>query len=276
MEPFIYQKTNIPIFLLESWSDEFPHLTVGFSARFSEEEDWNRSNYAFHVGERPDHVIRIRKKLTAQLNMPFEAWTSGEQVHDTNIELVGKQDRGKGRLNQEEAFPDTDGLLTFDADILLTSFYADCVPLLFYSPDRDIIGVAHAGWKGTVHGIAQKMIERIIRLGAAPENIRVAIGPSISSCCYQVDERVMDPLKQILVDPEIQQLIFRPGKGQNQYHLDLKEANKQILLQVGVSAKHITQSGWCTSCYPKYFHSHRRDKGNTGRMVAWIGKKLED
>lgn len=273
MEAFIYQNTKNPFFLLKSWSEKFPHLVVGFSAKSPQEKDWNQSNYAFHVGNQHEQVVENRKKLVKQLDLPFSSWTSGEQVHGTHIKWVGAEDKGRGRWDQTDAFPDTDGLLTMESNVLLTSFYADCVPLLFYDPDLDLIGVAHAGWKGTVRGMAKKMVDQIQERGADVKKLQVAIGPSIGSCCYQVDRHVINPLIEILPNAMDDSKLVMQAEAPDHYWLDLKEANRKILLQSGVLDKHITVSTWCTSCHQAYFHSYRRDLGNTGRMVAWIGKK---
>lgn len=270
MEPFKYRDSKIPYFSLVAWEKEFPHLNVGFSARRLG-EDIDCRNYALHVGDRPEQVIRNREQLAEQLGMSFSAWTCGEQVHGVHVEQVRTQDRGKGRASRESAFPETDGMITGEPDILLASYYADCVPLYFYSPDIDFVGVAHAGWKGTVHGIAVNMVEQLVSLGADRGNIRAAIGPSIGACCYEVDERVMEPLRQALPDDTALEKVavsHVPAKWQ----LDLKKANEEILKRAGVLPEHILRSKWCTSCDADYFYSHRRDGGKTGRMVAWIAK----
>lgn len=275
MEPFIFQKMDFPFFSLDCWQDQFPHLVVGISAK-NPEEDWHASNYAFHVGNNADRVLENRKHLTKQLHMPFDSWTCAEQVHGTRIKLVEAEDQGKGRSNQHSAIPSTDGLVTFENNLFLASFYADCVPLFFYSPDLDLVGVAHAGWKGTVQGMGHKMVNQMVQLGAQKEQIRVAIGPSIGMCCYEVDHHVIEPLKQKLKSPDQYKKVYVTTNQEDRYRVDLKQANVQILLQSGVLIEHIVQSKWCTSCQTELFHSHRRDQGDTGRMVAWIGKKGED
>ncbi|MBA4494235.1 peptidoglycan editing factor PgeF [Paenactinomyces guangxiensis] len=272
MEPFKYHDMlNIPYFSLDLWEKEFPHLVVGFSARRNG-EDIHCRNYALHVGDRPEQVIENRKLLAKQLGIPFTAWTCGEQVHGTHVEQVTAADRGKGCDSRESAFSGTDGMITGEPDILLASYYADCVPLYFYSPDIDFVGVAHAGWKGTVQGIGIQMVQKLLQLGAKREEIRVAIGPSIGSCCYEVDERVIEPLQQVISEADTLQTIavsHIPGKWQ----LDLRQANAELLKREGVSPGHIQLTKWCTSCDKDYFYSHRRDRGKTGRMVAWIGKR---
>lgn len=272
MEPFIYQQHELPFFVLKCWQERFPHLEVGISAKIPE-KDWKMSNYAFHVGDDAARVRQNRQALAKQLQIPFAGWTCAEQVHGTHIHLVKAVDRGKGSEDQQSAIPETDGLLTFETDLYLTSFYADCVPLYFYSPDQDLIGVAHAGWKGTVNGMARKMVERMVQLGAKREKIHVAIGPSIGICCYEVDQTVMGPLMRELKPASVSKNVYEIVDQPNQYRVDLKQANAEILLQAGIPAQQIVQSKLCTSCQTDYFHSHRRDQGDTGRMVAWIGKR---
>lgn len=274
MEPFVYRARELPFYSLECWQEKFPHLIVGISATIPE-ADWELSNYALHVGGDANLVRQNRQKLTEQLNIPFDSWTCAEQVHGTHIRLVKNEDRGRGKDDQQSAIPSTDGLLTLESNLFLASFYADCVPLYFYSPDQDMIGIAHAGWKGTVQGMARKMVERMVQLGAQREQLHVAIGPSIGMCCYEVDQTVIEPLKQELKSVKFSKDVYVEISQNDRYRVDLKQANVAILLKAGVPAHQIVQSQLCTSCQPQRFHSHRRDQGDTGRMVAWIGKRGE-
>ncbi|MCH5584724.1 peptidoglycan editing factor PgeF [Shimazuella sp. AN120528] len=266
MEPFVLYSKNHPYLHLAQWESTFPHLVVGMSTRTEE----NR-NYALHVGNDPEQVITNRQGLAKSLSFPFESWTCGEQVHQDHIELVTSADRGKGRETRDSAFACTDGLITDESDILLASFYADCVPLFFYSPDLDMIGVAHAGWKGTAANIGVSMIKKFLKLGADKKQILAAIGPSIGNCCYEVDDRVMEPLYQLL-PKAFEESIFIPTT-QGHYRLDLKKANQHLLLSIGLAHEQILVSNRCTQCEETLFFSHRREAANAGRMVAFIGKK---
>ncbi|SFX26596.1 conserved hypothetical protein [Thermoactinomyces sp. DSM 45891] len=273
MEPFQMQKkSSIPYFALELWQEEFPHLTVGFSAR----EEGSSSmchNYALHVEDQPPRVVENRKSLMRDLSFSLDSFTCGEQVHGVNIAYVTDEDRGRGNQDRESAFSDTDGLFSREEDILLASFYADCVPLFFYAPDIDVIGVAHAGWKGTVQKIGPKMIAEMVTKGADRSKIRMAIGPSIGACCYEVDEHVLRPMKDALMCQVLPLAVALPTATYKAM-LDLKEANAQLCKQVGLRDDQIVKSNYCTSCSNEHFHSHRRDKGDTGRMVAFIGKRV--
>ncbi len=267
MEPFRYREdAEVPYFSLDPWEKAFPNLVAGMSARRAS-SDLFLHNYALHVGDDPERVRMNRQKLVERLGMSFSSWTCGEQVHGADIAEVTPDERGRGRDSLETALPSVDGLLTDVEDILLTSFYADCVPLLFYCPDSGIIGMAHAGWRGTVGSIGPQMVERMVRRGARRENILAAIAPSIGGCCYEVDEHVVDPLRRTLSDLNG---VIRPSPA-GKWMLDLKSANRKLLLKAGIREENILATGWCTSCHREYFYSHRRDQGRTGRMVAWIG-----
>jgi polyphenol oxidase len=268
MEPFVLYSKNHPYLHVAAWESTFPHLVVGMSTRTQQDR-----NYALHVGNDPEQVIANRQSLAKSLSFPFESWTCGEQVHQDHIEMVTKIDRGKGRETRDSAFENTDGLITYESDILLASFYADCVPLLFYSPDLDVIGVAHAGWKGTAANIGVSMIEKFLKLGADKKQILVAIGPSIGSCCYEVDDRVMEPLYHLLPNA-FSQSILKPTT-KDHYRLDLKKANQHLLLSIGLVDDQILVSKRCTQCDETLFFSHRREATGAGRMVAFIGKKKE-
>lgn len=275
MEPFQLQRDmEVPTFALVPWKRDFPELLAGMSARDGESiEDPERTDYALHTDTPAERVIHNRKRLMAQLGVPFSAWTCGEQVHGVNIWEVTADQCGRGGRSMETALSATDGLFTQEQGILLTSFYADCVPLFFYSPDAEIVGVAHAGWRGTVGGIGPRMIRELVRHGAVRENIRAAIAPSIGGCCYEVDEQVATPVAQLFPEP-CPEILNRTGEGK--WKLDLKETNRRLLLKEGLSERHVLVTGWCTSCHPELFHSHRRDRGRTGRMVSFIGMGKDD
>ena len=271
MEPFQLKNQPFPHFVIESWEKLVPGLRVGFSTKHGGVSQSHHAdmNLALHVGDRSEDVVANRKILAEAIGFPFEAWTSGEQVHGNHIETVTMNERGKGKEDRVDAIQDTDGLLTNESDILLTSFYADCVPLYFLDPIKKVIGLAHAGWQGTQLKIAGKMVEKMIKLYSSNvEEIRVVIGPSIGQCCYEVDHRVVQPMHNT-ISVITEDMIFDKKNGH--YDLDLKKINQEILKQAGILPNHIETTTYCTSCESQTFFSHRRDHGRTGRMASWIG-----
>ncbi len=180
---------------------------------------------------------------------------------------------GKGTTDYQSAIAGTDGLYTEEARLLLALCFADCVPLYFMAPKHGMIGLAHAGWKGTVKNIAGEMVRLWHECEQIPlEDIYVVIGPSIGACCYIVDDRVITRVDRVLEGEE--KLPYKQVSI-GQYALDLKELNKVLLIKAGIHEEHIDVSGYCTSCADHLFFSHRRDQGKTGRMMAFIGRKEE-
>lgn len=270
MEPFILKDTRY--FLIKEWMDQFPNLVAGFTSKNGGISNSNFStlNLGLHVNDSITSVKENRQCMAEALRFPVENWVGAEQTHKVNIEMIAMKDAGKGSLSYEESFKDTDGFFTFNKNILLTLCFADCVPLFFIHGETGAMGVAHAGWKGTVNGIAEEMVKLYKTKGIGAKEVQVVIGPSICRNCYIVDEPVITLVKNRLGN--IEEHPFNHIQ-ENQYELDLKEVNKSILLQAGVLEKNIQVSNFCTSCHEEHFFSHRRDKGSTGRMMGFIGWK---
>lgn len=285
-EPFQLkiQQDGRASFVLEQWEREDASLSVGFSSRAGGVSDipYFSLNCGRHVGDRAEHVVENRRIVSKLARFSFDAWTCAEQVHGNRVERIGSGQRGKGRFSREDAVQNADALVTNEQDIMLVSFYADCVPLYFYAPDVVAIGLAHAGWKGTVLDIASRTIDVLERdYGADRKRLLVAIGPSIGPCCYEVDERVAEQIYALtesgkLSMDEHDMPFGLTAKENGHYDLDLKEVNRQIMIKAGVEPQHLQVSAWCTGCQREWFYSHRMEGGRTGRMVAWIGFNSEE
>jgi hypothetical protein len=262
------EENGVETYRIESWERQFARLSAGFSTRNGgiSEGGFASLNCALHVADEPKHVLENRRRLAEAAGFSFEAWTCGEQVHHNDVAVVTRQDRGRGRDSRESAIPDTDALITDVPDIMLVSFYADCVPIFYYDPIRQAAGLAHAGWKGTAKRIAARTVEQFrAAFGSEPEHIRAAIGPSIGQCCYEVDNRVIQAMQESGITEGWMQ------KSNDKFMLDLREINRQILIEAGILPSHIEVTHLCTSCHVESFYSHRRDGGRTGRMASWIG-----
>jgi hypothetical protein len=164
-----------------------------------------------------------------------------------------------------------DAILTDRSDVTLFMRFADCVPILFHDPRRGVVGLAHAGWQGTVNGIAAAAVEEMqSKYQSNPPDIVAAIGPSICANHYEVGPEVVEQVQQVFgVDSK---RILTPCNGeynQTRAHLDLWGANRLILEKVGVGQ--IEQANICTACHPEEWYSHRAEKGKTGRFGVLIG-----
>lgn len=280
-EPFVHRQAEngAEVFDIEPWKS-FDGLSAGFTGRKGgvSQDFYASLNCALHVGDDPAHVAENRSKVADAAGFRFEDWTSGEQVHLAEIAIVTAEERGRGRLDRESAFPDTDGLLTNEPGVLLTSFYADCVPLYFFDPVRRVVGLAHAGWKGTVAEIGRRMTEKMAEhYGSRPEDIVAAIGPCIGESRYEVDATVLDRVQEAL-DRDRQAdsrnaSDFSVDSGGGKALLNLKELNRHIMIRSGIRPESIACTSWCTSSRTDLFFSHRQENGQTGRMASWIGLK---
>src|SRR6185312_3141595 len=164
-----------------------------------------------------------------------------------------------------EATAETEGdaLITGDAGKFLSIRTADCLPLLFADPKKRVAAAAHAGWRGTVAEIAARTVEAMEkRFGSDPRDIKVALGPCIDECCFEVGPEVATQFRKFV--PERQDL-DRVAK------ISLREVNIRQLLSRGIRAEQIEMSDACTKCRTEVFHSYRRDGKAAGRMTAMIG-----
>ncbi|WP_404452517.1 peptidoglycan editing factor PgeF [Virgibacillus necropolis] len=265
MEAFFQESESFLI--LKSWKDIEPTLQVGFTTRQGgvSSSPFESFNLGLHVPDSNQDVISNRKFLAEKIGMKMEQWVSGEQTHGINVEIIDDRVQGKGAFSYKDSLPDLDGLITNQKGILCTAFYADCVPLFFFDHQTGYIGIAHAGWKGTVNGIGTKMVEKLIQVGANIETLRVAVGPCISQNAYEVDGQVIKNLTDSQINSTTQK------QNNNHYLLDLKKLNVDILLQSGVLRHNIDVTNYCTYRDEELFFSHRRDHGKTGRMLGFIG-----
>ncbi|WP_080846526.1 peptidoglycan editing factor PgeF [Cytobacillus gottheilii] len=272
MEPFTKQTKEY--LTINHWVSDFPQLAAGFSTKnggFSD-GDFTGLNMGFHVSDDQQAVLKNREHLAGKLDFSLSDWIGADQTHEVNVAKVTSKDGGLGALQYESSFPQTDGFYTNNQGILLTLCYADCVPLYFLHRQTKTIGLAHAGWKGTVHGIAEKMIAAFNSEGIAASEVEAVIGPSICKHCYVVDDRVVKAADRWKNDD-----VPAPYKeiSEGQYQLDLKQLNRQIMIQSGIAEKNLVISNYCTSCNADLFYSHRRDGGKTGRMISFMGWKEE-
>lgn len=253
------------------WKEINRELMIGFTTKNGgvSKGDFQSLNLGLHVKDNQDDVIANRSHLAETVEVPLENWVCADQVHDNRIYKVNGSDRGRGILTYDSAISKTDGLYTDEHNLMLALCYADCVPLYFYERNKNLIGTAHAGWKGSVKDIGGKMIETWLKEEAADiDAVYAIIGPSIGACCYVVDNYVIEQVNNALGACEVLPY-HRVSDGQ--YSLDLKQLNKQLLLKAGLKESRILTSSLCTSCESDLFFSHRRDKGSTGRMFSFIG-----
>jgi YfiH family protein len=253
------QKDNI-------WWGSFDHLNRagvinGCSCRLHGESKIvpGTLNLALHVGDDRELVLRNRARFARALGVEAARFTTCAQVHGSRVQMVETALIGSGATDYATTVAATDALITRLPGVPLLLFYADCVPILLADPVRKVIGLAHAGWRGTVAGIAAVTVAKMQEwCGCAPEDILAGIGPSIGGCCYEVDDSVRS---QALAYQDF----FQP-RGGGKYLLNLQGINQQQLVTAGLKAEHIVTAGICTAANKELFFSYRQEQGHTGRM----------
>jgi polyphenol oxidase len=237
--------------------------TGGFS-----EFPYDSLNLGLHVGDDRDRVLKNRERLAEAVGIPFHQFTIARQIHSGNVRIVSDELRGSGSTDLENAVADTDAMVTDTPGICLIVLVADCVPLIFFDPSRRAIGVAHAGWRGTLKSIASNTVSAMTEaFGSSSGDIMAGIGPSIGPCCYRVGPDVISQVKSVFRGRN--DFIVNESKGGEGY-LDLWKANLEGLLRAGIERQNIEIAGRCTCHEHDLFFSYRSQRGDTGRFAAGI------
>ena len=215
-------------------------------------------NLGFRRGDDRAAVLENFRRMTEVVSAVPEDVVRTDQKHTANIRVVTAEDRGKG-IVRERDYTAVDGLVTNDPSVVLTVFYADCVPVLFADPVKKAIGTAHAGWRGSVQGICGGIVEAMRgHYGTEPSDLYAAIGPSICGSCYEVGEDVACMLRAQARDGVADQvLIHREDMPEGKYFLDLHRLNRLQLEAAGIPPTHILVTDVCTKCNPELLFSHR-------------------
>lgn len=248
----------------------FPHFSVphGCSTRVGgvSRAPWDSLNTGFTVSDDPKAVWENRRRFAACLGVENLTWflsmSHGKDVArlETPIPLPDDQEKAP-----RPCFA-ADACITNQKGIPLNLTIADCVPVFFQDPKAGCIGLAHAGWRGTVAGIVRETVQAMTKAyGSKPEDILVGIGPSIGPDAFEVGAEVAEEFRAAFPqNPEV----VRPQGDDGKALVNLWQANTLMALNAGVCESHVVVSGWCTVSHPELFFSHRRDRGQTGRLLA--------
>jgi YfiH family protein len=258
-----------PILRVPQWGS-IAHLVHGFCGRRGggSQRAFADFNLSFRVGDAAGEVRENWERLTACVGGSLRFATM-QQVHGGDVAVL--------RDGAADA-PAADALITDQVGAALCVLTADCVPILLVAPARRVIAAVHAGWRGTVAGVATRaVLELERRFGVRPVEILVALGPAIGPCCYEVDRDIVDQLE--VCWGEMPGAVRRDGRrpgGRSKGRLDLRRANFIALARAGIPDDAIAQVGPCTRCASAEYFSYRAacaatGSGVTGRQVSFIG-----
>lgn len=187
------------------------------------------------------------------------------QVHGIEVRSVTAADKhAVGSRTPYEA----DGIVTSEKNLPLMCFAADCIPVLLEDTQHGVIGAVHCGWRSSVGDILRVAVEKMCALGAKPGCISAALGPAIGACCFETDEDVVLAVKHYLGEKAAEGTFTQRADGK--YLVDLREANRRRLVQLGVRAEQIDVSEECTMCSHEKYWSHRYTRGRRGTQGAFI------
>lgn len=268
------EKNGVPFLAFEKW-EEIPWLVHGFSTRLGgvSKGIYASMNLSFTRGDKEEDVRENYRRIAASMGFSPEDIVTTDQTHTTNIRTAQWEDRGNG-LTKPRPYTDIDGMVTNVPGVVLSAFFADCVPLYFVDPVKRAIGLSHSGWRGTAGKIGRATIEKMQEeYGSRPEDIYAAIGPSICQECYEVSGDVIEEFCRAFDKKYWDRLFYR--KSQEKYQLDLWEANRIVFLESGIPKEHIQMPGICTCCNPALLFSHRASGGKRGNLGAFLGIKKE-
>lgn len=227
-----------------------------------------------------DNVLENIRLALIELGTDAKTIILAQQVHSKNVVIIddktdfNSMEKVKLENTPLEGFEmyisaQTDGLMTDRNDVILVTFYADCVPLILYDPVKHVVAAVHSGWVGTAKAIGAEAVRKMVSVyGSNVSDIKVGIGHSAGICCYEIGDDVIEALKLEFSVQSIRDFVIPKRYGK--YMIDLKEANAKLLRDAGISPKHIEIDPDCTICNPEKYHSHRRAKGGKRGMMSGI------
>ena len=252
----IYRSAVIPT---EGFVHGFPERTGGVSTGLRAS-----LNLGVRWGDDRAAVAENRRLVARAAGFDIDQLQVTRHVHGTRVWRVGEpHPAGDDAVEY-------DGLVCYRPGPVLGAFAADCVPIVFADPVARVVGACHAGWRGTVGGVATNVIARMAELGSRPADVRVALGPSIGPCCFEVGPEVVAAFRDAFGD--VPGMILAPGDGGRvKDHIDLRVTTRVALGRVGLRAEHIDDRPPCTHCEPARFFSYRRDGKEGGVHMGFIG-----
>lgn len=255
---------SVAAFRNAEWEGRFPGVVAGITSA-TEGDDFGMSTCSS-----PLRFLRSHSALATGLG--FAVSVLPRQVHGGRVLAVHGRDVAR-RGGDSGAGPsflvpgEADGLATGDGGVLLTVTAADCVPIYVLEPEREALGLLHAGWRGVAAGVLEAGLALLAEeWDAEPERLFVHLGPAICGDCYEVGPEVPAALGLGPPDGEA---------GDGKARVDLRRELAARALAAGVRAGRISRSPWCTKCAADRFHSHRGSGSTAGRMAAFLGRRTE-
>ncbi len=260
---------DIPIYKFRKWEDwqDFDHFVTTTQGGFSH-APYGGFNLGNNTAEDQSIIQRNYQKLRSALSNA--EMIIPQQCHGNRVQIIEETFLNATSETRKAIIANCDALVTNQKNMYIAVQTADCVPILFYARKKNVIGVAHAGWKGTVAEIAKQVVEVMkSNFGVELDEIEVAIGPCIRVQHYEVGEELKSQFAAIHAQKELDQ-IFQAKK--DALHLDLVLSNILQLQKMGISKASILDANISTYNASE-FYSYRKQNGDTGRFITGISLK---
>ena len=243
--------------------------SLGFVKTFMIPKDQGRWRIYSYNKEANMEDLKYYKEVGDLFDITYENMIRIPQNHSDNIMIAKKEDGGSG-VTRMEVSGDYDGIITNEKNLMLLVIVADCVPVYILDKKKQVIGMIHSGWRGTVNKITEKAIDLMKEnYGSNVDDILIHFGPSICANCYEVGIELIDEFKKFLLCDEIHK-VFTPIKDKpEKYLLDVSESIKLSLLRYGIKEKNISKTDICTY-HDNIFYSRRLTSDKTKVTLTGI------
>ena len=271
---------------------QFPELIHGI---FTRTGGYSAAPYASlntsRLGDSVENVTRNRQRALAALDLANYPCVTLWQMHGADVVVLDLREEWRTDWAYPSYFvpgwtPQSirkgDAVLSSEHGVAIAFSFADCVPITFYDPIQNVIGIAHGGWRGTARGIVLATVEAMgERFGSRVQDIYAGIGPAIGPCCYEISQEVQDfflgqkafseqPTREDYRGKVRESAVFSTQRlpDKTSLRIDLQATNQNQLKMAGVLPAHIEVIEICTGCNTNLFFSHRKEEGKTGRFAV--------
>jgi YfiH family protein len=262
---FVFREVKgIPYYSCRAF-EELPGFYHGFSTRRGGAPvSADRSlNLSYSSWDLPERVNENRRHLLSALHLDEAHLATLHQIHSNRVHIIRDL---SVQWNQSEG----DALVTQLENVALAVQVADCLPVLIADPVTKAVAAVHSGWRGTLlHILPETIREMQSAFGSDPEQLRIAVGPGIRACCFEVGTEVVEAFNKEFSGCRLSQTV---GASPGKYLLDLCMALEIELDKAGIRTEHRYDLGLCTRCNTNEFFSYRAEGMRSGRMMAIIGR----
>lgn len=229
---------------------------------------WASLNLGLNTGDDPAAVRANREAALGAAGRDWRRCVHLRQVHGDAIREAGPADAGAGALAWEQGLEACDAVFTRQRGLPLAIGHADCLAVVLADPEAGLLGLAHAGWRGALAGLPGKLARRLLAEGARPGRLQALLSPCLGPGHLALGQ---EQWKLFREDPGVHAYASRPD-SQGRFYLDLWACARKQLESVGMQAQAVQVQALDTWDHPELFFSHRREQGQTGRMltVAWL------